>query len=286
MVFFLQKFPDLPEGLTPPQENPTSDPRPSDLNNRQGSVRPPPPGFKFVDLRKQQLPNILPQFRPNAKMGSGPPPFKDRMNSYPGSFPNRMLPPQYGAQRRTPPGHRYPANQPQQEANRRVYRGPPNGQNQYVDNRQTFFRRPQLMPTSVKPHNPPQHPPSPPFQGSTHSFPGKLMQPYKGADRFPVERNSKHSLSSVDSYPPEANLGSDRLAAFEEEDIMVNDPPKPTTISKRNDEPELEPVVTLQMLKTKKLIPGDNSEATSKEPPKFDYEVIGKYFNEVKIHNL
>lgn len=247
------------------------------MNNRQGSVRPPPPGFKFVDLRKQQLPNILPQFRPNAKIGSGPPPFKDRMNSYLGSFPNRMLPPQYGgAQRRTPIVHRYTPNQPHQEANRRIYRGPVNGQNQYVDNRQHFYRRPQLMPTSVKPQQPPQHPQSPTFQGASHSFPGKVIQPFKSVDRFPSERNSKHSITPADNFPPETNLGPDRLAAFEEEDIMVNDPPKPTTITKKSDEPELEPVVTLQMLKTKKLIPGDNMEA-NKEPPKFDYEVIGKF---------
>lgn len=257
-------------------------------------MRPPPPGFKFVDMRKQQLPNILPQFRPNAKMGSGPPPFKDRMNPYPGSFPNRMLPPQYGAQRRTPIGHRYPGNQPQQEANRRVYRGPSNGQNQFADNRQMFFRRPQLAPHPVKSQHPPaqhppaqhqpaqhqsaqhppaQHQPAPEFQGPAHAFPGKVAQPYKGADRFPAERNSKHSSSPADNYPPETNLGSDRLAAFEEEDIMVNDPPKPTTITKKTDEPELEPVVTLQMLKTKKLIP---EETSNKEPQKFDYEVIGK----------
>lgn len=235
-------------------------------------MRPLPPGFKFVDIRKQQLPNILPQFRPNAKMGSGPIPFKDRINSFPGSFPNRMLSPQYGPQRRTPLVHRYPANQPQQEANRRIYRGSSNGQTQYVDNRQVFYRRPQLMPTSVKP----QVPPSPAFQGPTHSFPGKLMQPYKGADRHSIERNSKHTL--VDSYPPEANLASDRLAVFEEEDIMVNDPLKPTTITKKKDEPELEPVVTLQMLKTKKVTTGDNSETSDNEPPKFDYEVIGKLY--------
>lgn len=186
-----------------------------------------------------------------------------------------MLPPQFGPQRRTPIVHRYPANQPHQEANRRIYRGPANGQNQYVENRQVFYRRPQLMPTSVKNQ-------SPAFQGATHSFPGKLMQPYKPAERLSIERNSKHSpasVSSADSYPPETNLGSDRLAAFEEEDIMVNDPPKPTTITKKSDEPELEPVVTLQMLKTKKLTPGDNGEKVSKEPPKFDYEVIGKFFN-------
>ncbi|KAL5283168.1 hypothetical protein ACFFRR_005844 [Megaselia abdita] len=267
------KFPDLSEGLTPPQEQPTSDPRPSDLNNRQGSVRPPPPGFKFVDIRKQQLPNILPQFRPNAKIGSGPPPFKDRINSYKGNFPNRMLPPQFQAQRRTPL-YRYAANQPQQEANRRIFRGPANGQNQF-DNRQVFFRRSQLKQTSVKPQHPPAYPPPPAFQGATHSFPGMIMQPYTNSDRFTVERNSKHSLPTAEISPPETILGSDRLAAFEEEDIMVNDPPKPTTISKKSDEPELEPVVTLQMLKTKKLVPGDISEAASIETPKFDYEVIG-----------
>lgn len=228
-------------------------------------------------MRKQQLPNILPQFRPNAKMGSNAvASFKERLNSFPGSFPNRMHPPQFAAQRRTPIMHRYPAHQPpHQEANRRTYRGPANGQNQYVENRQVFYRRPQLMSTSIKPQNQPQHPHSPAFQGATQSFPGKLMQPYKGADRFPVERNSKHSLSATDSYPPEANLGSDRLAAFEEEDIMVNDPPKPTTITKKSEEPELEPVVTLQMLKTKKITTSANSDTVSKEPPKLDYEVIG-----------
>lgn len=232
-------------------------------------MRPPPPGFKFVDMRKQQLPNILPQFRPNAKIGSGPPPFKDRMNLYPGSFPNRMLPQQYAAQRRTPVVHRYP---PQQEANRRVYR-PPSGQNQFMDNRQMFYRRPQLLSTSVKPQQTQQ---APVFQGNSQSFPGKIMQPFKGPERYPVERNSKNNPSKDEKYPPETNLGPDRLAAFEEEDMMVNDPPKPTTITKKSDEPELEPVVTLQMLKTKKLISGDNSEGVNKEQPKFDYEVIGK----------
>ncbi|KAF5283143.1 hypothetical protein FQA39_LY17401 [Lamprigera yunnana] len=85
----------LPSDLTPPIEQdihllhmdrprPPWDPRPGHFHNGKPEyLRPPRPQLKQsleIYKRMDKLPNILPQFRPNAKVSNGPPHYYDNIN--------------------------------------------------------------------------------------------------------------------------------------------------------------------------------------------------------------
>lgn len=204
----------------------------------------------------RHLPNILPQFRPNAKISSGHPQ-QTNFNQEPGNIrvggpqqPKRGPingNPQF-AHRRQPLGgqsKRYPLNRmaeyptgmppPNEMSNRRVYRVPPYGAAgaQYLDRPGLHVRRPNM------PHN------------------------IRTAESINVER---HALAP----------GLEKLPAFEEEDLVINDPPQPVAPSKDANlfgEPKLEPVVTLQMLQSQKKavsLPNDDTGDGEIQVPSLD----------------
>lgn len=197
-------------------------------------------------IPERHLPNILPQFRPNAKISTGHSPAQN-FNQEPGNIrisgqtlkrPNSS--PQF-AHRRQPllqqQQHRYPLNRAADfgpgaplstDANRRVYRLPPYGGQgvQYLD--RMYPRRP-------------------------------LPSPQRGADNY--ERHAAASNSEV--Y--KTIMAPERLAAFEEEDLVINDPPQPVAGTQEEqsiDKSKLEQVVTLQMLQSQKkplALPNDDT---------------------------
>ncbi|XP_065371325.1 mucin-2 [Calliphora vicina] len=203
----------------------------------------------------RHLPNILPQFRPNAKISSGHPQ-QANFNQEPGNI--RVTGPQQPmrgpingnpqfSHRRQPLGgqpKRYPLTRmaeypaglpsPNEMANRRVYRVPPYGGAgvQYLDRPGMHVRRP-------LPHN---------------------LRP---AESMNVER---HALAPA----------LEKLPAFEEEDLVIDDPPQPVAPSKEANlfsEAKLEPVVTLQMLQSQKKavsLPSDDSGDGEIQVPSLD----------------
>ncbi|XP_032595973.1 uncharacterized protein LOC6567881 [Drosophila grimshawi] len=188
------------------------------------------------------LPNILPQFRPNAKISAGhghghlkPEPGNIRLPMQGGKLPyNPSTPPQF-ANRRQPLQQqylqkRYPLNRMAEyehgpPVNRRVYRVPPNnGQ-----------RLPQLR---------------------DRMYPRRPQGPMRPIDNYyPVERNAPIA-------PEAAKLVSADLSDFEEEDLVINDPPQAPTKDMANspNDSKLEAVITLQMLQSQKKI--NNGEDT------------------------
>lgn len=203
----------------------------------------------------RNLPNILPQFRPNAKISSGHPQ-QNNFNQEPGNI--RVTGPQQPkrgpmngnpqfAHRRQPLGgqpKRYPLNRmadyptgmppPNEMANRRVYRLPPYGGAgvPYLDRPGLHVRRP--MPHNLRP-----------------------------AETLSIE---KHATSPI----------LEKLPAFEEEDLVINDPPQPVTPNKEAglfSENKLEPVVTLQMLQSQKKavsLPSDDTGDGEIQVPSLD----------------
>ncbi|XP_067618896.1 mucin-4 [Eurosta solidaginis] len=207
----------------------------------------------------RHLPNILPQFRPNAKISSGHPTAQN-YNQEPGNIrippghtlkrPNNS--PQF-AHRRQPllkqQPHRYPLQRgadfgPQgaplaSDANRRHYRLPPYGGQgvQYID--RMYPRRP--LPTA-------------------------------SAQRV-VDNYERHAAASnTDTY--KSIMAPERLAAFGEDDLVINDPPQPVAAVQEEqplfDKTKLEPVVTLQMLQSQKKqlsLPTDDTGAGEIQVP-------------------
>ncbi|KAH8392673.1 hypothetical protein KR200_009631 [Drosophila serrata] len=209
--------------------------------------------------RPSNLPNILPQFRPNAKISSGhPPALKQEAGNIrlpqqagPKRPYNPSVPPQF-AHRRQPLHQqqlqqqmlqkRYPMNRiseypvgpsPGGDVNRRVYRLPPYG-GQNVP----------YMPDHMYPRRP--HGPG----------------PLRSVDGYPAERHAPSAGGE-----PYKTIDAETAADFEEEDLVINDPPQPVTPGKDRksvEETKLEPVVTLQMLQSQKKavsLPGDDTGA-------------------------
>lgn len=218
------------------------------------------PFYKEFDRKQQQappqaqngprpnanLPNILPQFRPNAKLSSGHGP---SAKQEPG---NIRLPPQAGgkmpynpstppqfAHRRQPLQQQHHQHQQQQQlpkrypmnriaeydypgaggdVNRRVYRLPPNAVQRVPHLRDRMYLR--------RPNAPPP----------------------RGVDGYPIER---HAPIVPEAY----KLNPGDLDDIEEDDLVINDPPQTPNNPEQQasaNEPKLEAVVTLQMLQSQK----------------------------------
>jgi len=100
--------------------------------------------------------------------------------------------------------------------------------------------------------------------------------PYLPDHMYPRRPHGPGPLRSVDGYPAERHapsaepyktIDAEAAADFEEEDLVINDPPQPVTPGKDRkgvEDTKLEPVVTLQMLQSQKKavsLPGDDTGA-------------------------
>lgn len=207
--------------------------------------------------RPSNLPNILPQFRPNAKISSGHPP---ALKQEPG---NIRLPQQGG------PGPKRPYN--------------PAMQPQFAHRRQPLHQQHQQMMQKRYPMNRISEYPVGPGPGGDVNRRVYRLPPYGGQNvpympdhMYPRRPQGAGPLRSVDGYPAERHapssepyktIDAEAAADFEEEDLVINDPPQPVTPGKDRkgtEETKLEPVVTLQMLQSQKKavsLPGDDTGA-------------------------
>ncbi|XP_062122316.1 uncharacterized protein LOC133836049 [Drosophila sulfurigaster albostrigata] len=218
--------------------------------------QPPTGGAPTGPRPNVNLPNILPQFRPNAKLSNGHNP---NLKQEPGNIRlnyNPSTPPQF-AHRRQPLQQqqmqkRYPMNRiseygptnPALDINRRVYRLPPNGVQRMVPQMRDrlYVRRPNLpgLPNVSS--------------GINNNVPSG---PPRAVDGYPVERHAPAPVA--EAY----KLNPGDLDDFEEEDLVINDPPQaPNKERQTPSESKLEAVVTLQMLQSqKKPVNGDDTGA-------------------------
>ncbi|XP_055715954.1 uncharacterized protein LOC129809850 isoform X2 [Phlebotomus papatasi] len=265
--FQQQKAPSLPENLTPPLEGAPvqhqHQQRPNTLQNNQymGFNRPhPPPHFLYGHdshrkaippahrpILDRPLPNILPQFRPNAKVSHGHPYNKEvgvqRVSPLngprrpqdigihhpvpppPPSFPIRRTPLPNHFTSKIAPGVR-PIDFNHSEPNRRIYRLPP----------------PRMPQGSIP--------------GPDRLY-AQSLPPRKFIDGFPVAPDAMPPPA-----PPRGAMPPPPPPPYEN-DNFYKLPPR-SKLMERNDQekPKLEPVVTLQMMQTKKLLQGSgNSQA-------------------------
>ncbi|XP_059621156.1 uncharacterized protein LOC132264844 [Phlebotomus argentipes] len=251
--------PTLADNLTPPLEGSATHQRPNAIPGNQyiqGFNRPhPPPHFLYGPdgghrksvppvhrpMIDRPLPNILPQFRPNAKVSHGHPYNKEvgvqRVSPNrrpqdigihhpvpppPPSFPIRRTPLPNHFASKIAPGVR-PIDFNHSEPHRRIYRLPP----------------PRL--------------PQGPIPGPDRLY-AQSLPPRKFIDGFPV---AQQHPSHPDSIPPPRGIVPP--PAYDNENFFKL-PPR-SKLMERNDQerPKLEPVVTLQMMQTKKLLQGPGS---------------------------
>ncbi|KAH8418042.1 hypothetical protein KR222_010931 [Zaprionus bogoriensis] len=214
---------------------------------------PMPPFYKEFD-RKQQasqaarpsgnLPNILPQFRPNAKISNGHNP---HAKQDPG---NIRLPPQAGGKMpynpSTPPQfahRRQPLQQQQQQQQMQLQlqkRYPMNRIAEYEyggtagDVNRRVYRLPPPNAVQRAPHL------------RDRMYLRRPSGPPRGVDGYPIER---HAPIVPEAY----KLNPGDLDDIEEDDLVINDPPQtPNKEHAAVNEPKLEAVVTLQMLQSQK----------------------------------
>lgn len=283
---FPQQLPHAPAER--PLNRPHGQPTPSFSYNDY--TRKPIPGITRPNSDRN-LPNILPQFRPNAKVSSGHPSNNNNnFNQEPGNI-------RVGPSGQQPP--KRPLNNHYQFAHRRQ---PLNQQKRYPMNR-----------ISEYPAGPPPPPPMavseanrrvyrlPPYPGQSLPFAAqKYMRrplgPRLPAEGFGLERHAlgsnNNNLDSYKTLPQSNNMVPERMAAFEEEDLVINDPPQPVAPSKEKilmDETKLEPVVTLQMLQSFKKplsLPTDDSGAGEIQVPSLEEEKANNELPKIKLENL
>ncbi|XP_073820300.1 uncharacterized protein [Musca autumnalis] len=196
----------------------------------------------------RHLPNILPQFRPSSKVSTGHPQ-QTNFNQEPGNI--LVTGPQ-------PPHH--------------LKRGPNVGNPQFSHRRQPLAQQQQQnrYPLNRNIDYPSVGPPPPPL--APHEIANRRIyrvSPYGGQAMQYLERPAgayprrpahmpPHGLRPAESINVERHVLSpvlEKLPAFEEEDLVINDPPQPIAPSKESalvNDAKLEPVVTLQMLQSQK----------------------------------
>ncbi|XP_052863701.1 proline-rich protein 36 [Anopheles cruzii] len=250
---------DLPEQLTPPSAAQDLKPRPPSAPLRPPVPSQGPPSFRYSEIHRRPatfptdrtrptlLPNILPQFRPNAKISHGhpPPPHLRESGTYrvpAGMFVKAGGPPplrkplpyhqqQFGGPNRLPttrtrPGVSPPSRTPvsAELENRRYYRLPPAPPSPPAVIKDRVYN---LQPSRLQ--APPPPPPPPP--------PQQPAQPVEQPLDEPLEEHEFHR------NPPQIlkNLLRDELSGQQR--------------------PKLEPVVTLQMLQSKRRVEEGGSPA-------------------------
>uniref|UniRef100_A0A1A9X1A6 Uncharacterized protein n=1 Tax=Glossina brevipalpis TaxID=37001 RepID=A0A1A9X1A6_9MUSC len=179
-------------------------------------TRKPVPGITRPNPDRH-LPNILPQFRPNAKVSNGHTP--NNFNKEPGNI--RVTGP-------VPPKRMLSPGNPQFSHRRQPLR--------YPINRGVDFA---AVPPLLAPNDNRRI-----YRLSSHGH----------VDRIPPRRLVSHTLRPMDYYNVERHALApvlEKLPAFEEEDLVINDPPvTPGKDFSNLTEAKLEPVVTLQMLQS------------------------------------
>ncbi|XP_062536159.1 uncharacterized protein LOC134205172 isoform X2 [Armigeres subalbatus] len=246
--------PDLPEQLTPPskQDNTQLLKRPRPPMSAQG----PPFIYKEIQrrpfpggVRPPQLPNILPQFRPNAKISHGHPPYHKEAGNFriPPQQPGKNLPPN-GPPRKpfTDPAAQLPPTStlairrspvPTRFMTRMnsIRPPPPPPQQMEVHNEnRRYYRLPPPMLKDRVFHIAPQNlkPPPPPGPSQASRFAESYAPPTPEKSSVP-NRNPEESPNNEFQRDPPTIL----------KNTMSDDKPQ---------RPKLEPVVTLQMLQSKK----------------------------------
>ncbi|EDS43942.1 conserved hypothetical protein [Culex quinquefasciatus] len=248
---------ELPDGLTPPPpENAQLSKRPRPPMPAQG-----PPPFMYKEIQRRpfpgdrirpalQLPNILPQFRPNAKISHGHNPYHKEAGNYRVPPPAKSLLPSGPpirkvftehpsssptlANRRQPPtANRFMSriNTGRPQAPTSSMEGPP-------ENRRYYRLPPPMLKDRVFHINPPNLKP-PPVSSSASRFAESYAPPTpeKTVPPPPPRRPEEPETNEFQRDPPTILKGS-----LSEDNINNNKPVRP----------KLEPVVTLQMLQSKK----------------------------------
>ncbi|XP_058463234.1 mucin-2 [Malaya genurostris] len=259
--------PSLPEQLTPPS---------SGENGQLSSKRPRPPipaqgpPFIYKEIQRRpypgdrtrpplQLPNILPQFRPNAKISHGHPHFHKESGTYrvPPGQPGKTLPPNMPHLRKPysdlPPAQSLASTMPIRRAPvptrfmSRINTGRPQNMPPmapYIEgsneNRRYYRLPPPLLKERIFHITPPNMKPPPPPPVLAVAQPGGTV-----ASRL------------ADSYAPSTpeNLTPNSQSKNTETNEFLHDPPTILKNAIKEDKPQrpkLEPVVTLQMLQSKK----------------------------------
>lgn len=240
---------DLPEQLTPP----------SNPDNSQLSKRPRPPipaqgpPFIYKEIQRRpypggirpplQLPNILPQFRPNAKISHGHPPYHKEAGNF-------RVPP--------PPGKSLPANGPP----RKPFADPSTTHSQPSTLAIRRATGPTRFMNRINTMRPPQQMEGPNENRRYYRLPPPMIK-----DRVfhiappnlkpPPPPGSSPASRFAESYAPltpEKTVQS-RKPEEPENNEFQRDPPtilKNTMTEDKPQRPKLEPVVTLQMLQSKK----------------------------------
>ncbi|XP_011295635.2 titin [Musca domestica] len=213
----------------------------------------------------RHLPNILPQFRPSSKVSTGHPQ-QTNFNQEPGNI-------LVGGPQQPPP---------------HLKRGPNVGNPQFSHRRQPLGQQ-SRYPLNRNIDYPSVGPPPP--QLAPHEIANRRIyrvSPYGGQGMQYLERpgggyprrpHMPHGLRPAESLNVERHVMSpvlEKLPAFEEEDLVINDPPQPIAPSKESslvNDAKLEPVVTLQMLQSQKKavsLPNDDTGAGEIQVPSLD----------------
>lgn len=236
--------------LTPPEELSNHPQQQNSEIIHRPSIARPPPNFAHNDLTRnplpgvhrpinndRPLPNILPQFRPNAKVGQGHPHNKEAPNVRMGQLP-------FGA--------RLP--QTQQRLQHNNQNGRPNP---------SFRRPPSAANTFISKMAGPPPPPPPPEQLDQN-------RRYFQVRPSPNERIYNHPHHHfIDGLPVQRHGGidvaeakSDSLPIYENNEFQRNIPRRSIggqTPERNEERGKLEPVVTLQMIQYQKLLQKDAS---------------------------
>lgn len=235
--------------LTPPEESKNPQQQFSDNINHRPVTRPPQhfghndltrnplPGVHRPINNDRPLPNILPQFRPNAKIGQGPPHNKDNV---------RMGQPPFGA--------RLPQTQQRLQHNQN---GRPN----------PSFRRPPSPANSFnsKMAGPPQ-PPTPEQMDQNRRYfqirPSANERIYNYPPRHYIDGVPSQRHGGGDIAEPKSDT---QTPIYENNEFQRNIPRR--SVGQMPDRTEergkLEPVVTLQMIQYQKLLQKDASKPNS-----------------------
>ena len=255
---------DLPEQLTPP-----SGPERPDLIKQR--PRPPIPAqgppFRYSEIQRRPptyssdrpsrptltLPNILPQFRPNAKISQGHPPYMKEPGTYRVGPPSGMLV-KAGPPLRKPAGYNVPNGLPPSTAAIRRTPVP----TRLMTRLSPSPSRPQMHPASAELENrryyrlPPPPPPPAMIKDRVYNIQPPRLQPPPPPP--PPAAAAPVSGSSSNIIPPAVTSAEKPNEPLEDSEFHRN-PPQILRNILRDDQqqrPKLEPVVTLQMLQSKK----------------------------------
>uniref|UniRef100_A0A182S8F8 Uncharacterized protein n=1 Tax=Anopheles maculatus TaxID=74869 RepID=A0A182S8F8_9DIPT len=258
---------DLPEQLTPP----TGPERPDLIKQRP---RPPVPAqgppFRYSEIQRRPstypsdrpsrptltLPNILPQFRPNAKISQGHPPYMKEPGTY--RVPPSGMLVKTGPPLRKPAGYNVPNSLPPTTAVRRTPLP-----TRLMTRLSPAPSRPQMHPASAELENrryyrlPPPPPPPAMIKDRVYNIQPPRLQPPPPLPPQPA------GTPTTNIIPPAITSSEKPNEPLEDSEFHRNPPQILRNILKDDQQqrPKLEPVVTLQMLQSKKQASSINAPA-------------------------